>query len=117
MPGCVSDNETPFRCREIPVGDIDGDALFPFRFEPVGEEREIDLNFPVCGRKVPYRLELVFKNRFRIMEEAADEGGFPVIHASGWRKPEQGVLLVSLQKCFERGQKYPSRFFCSIELS
>ena len=42
VPGRVGEDELPARGREAPVGHVDGDALFAFRLQPVGEQREID---------------------------------------------------------------------------
>jgi hypothetical protein len=42
VPRRVGENELPPRGREVPVGDVDRDALLPLGLEAVGEEREVD---------------------------------------------------------------------------
>ena len=39
----VSDDEFPFRGREITVSDVDGNSLFAFGFQSVGEQGEVDV--------------------------------------------------------------------------
>ena len=52
-PGRVGDDERAARGREIAVGDIDRDALLALVFEPVEQQREIDV---VAGRAEAPRL-------------------------------------------------------------
>ena len=39
----VGDDELATRRREVAVRDIDGDALFAFGPQPIGEQREVDV--------------------------------------------------------------------------
>ena len=43
MSRSIRYNEAPFLCRKIPVGNINGDALFPLRHQTVQEQGIIDL--------------------------------------------------------------------------
>ncbi len=70
--------------------------------------------------------DLVFVNALGIVQQAADQGGFAVIHAAGGGEPQQILLLVLPEKAFDvrrwplegcRHQKYPSRFLISIDPS
>ena len=44
MARCIRDDKTPLLGRKISVGDINGDALFPLRHEPVQKQGIIDLS-------------------------------------------------------------------------
>jgi hypothetical protein len=43
VPRGVGDDELPLRRREVPVGDVDRDALLPLGAQAVGEQREVDV--------------------------------------------------------------------------
>ncbi len=41
VPGRVRDDQSPSRGGHEPIGDIDGDPLFPLRGETIGQQRQI----------------------------------------------------------------------------
>ncbi len=89
----VRDDEFAARRGEVAVGDVDGDALFALGAEAVGEEREVDLAggggaFALDG------LDLVFVDGLRVVEQAADEGGFAVVDGAGGGEAEEVFLAL-----------------------
>ena len=80
----VRDDEFPFRCGEVAVGDIDRDSLFALGLEAIGEEGEVHILITAAARGFLHGFELVFEDGFGIVKKAADESGFAVIDgASG----------------------------------
>ena len=60
----VGDDERAPRCREVAIGDVDRDTLLMLGFEPVDQERVVDI---VSGRaeffRIPFeRCELVVED-------------------------------------------------------
>ena len=43
MPGSIRDDELALRCREIPVGDVNGNALLPFGTQTIRQKGQIDM--------------------------------------------------------------------------
>ena len=70
----------PARRGEIAVGDVNRDALLAFGAQAVGEVGEIDLAAAGDVGGAFERLELVFHQRLRIVEQPADERGLAVVH-------------------------------------
>ncbi len=44
MTGCIGDDELALGCRKIFVSDIDGNALFAFGAQAIGQQGQIDLS-------------------------------------------------------------------------
>jgi hypothetical protein len=91
VPGRVGDDERAPRSREEAVGDINRDALLPLVFQPVEQQREIDI---VAGRAEALRLalepfELVVQNQPGVVKQPADQRRFAVIDRSAGQKPQQ----------------------------
>src|SRR5262249_12259499 len=71
------------------------------------------------------RMDLVLVNRFGIVEQPADQGRFPIVHAAGRREAQQLFALLGFEEVLDvecripsrRHQKYPSRFLISMEPS
>jgi hypothetical protein len=59
MPGCVRDDEFATRRGKVPVGDVDGDALFALRAKTIGKICEIDLAAARNVRGALERFELI----------------------------------------------------------
>ena len=102
-----------------PIGDVDGDALLALGFETVDEQGEIEI---LAGRTVARRIlgergELIFENQFRIVEQPPDQSGLAVIHRAAGDEAKQILGLAGSQRALETEvhQKYPSRFFFSID--
>ena len=68
---------------EISVGHVDRDALFPFRAQAVGEQRQVGAVGTAVVTGARHRVELVFEDRLRVEQEPSDQGGFAVVDAAG----------------------------------
>jgi hypothetical protein len=91
VPGSIRDDKTPFRRGKIAVGNIDRDALFPFRFKTVSDEGIIQVSLPV-DRGIPFQcFQLVFEDGFRVEKEAPDQGRLAIINTPGRGKPQQVI--------------------------
>ncbi len=112
---------------EEAIGDINGDALFAFGLKPIHQQREIDIvarSAVLAGILLQGR-QLIVEQQFGIVKQPADQGGLAVIHAAAGQKPQQRLLFLLGKIGFQIGdggfgregghQKYPSRFFFSIE--
>jgi hypothetical protein len=93
----VRDNELSRRCREVAVGDVDGDPLLALRLEAIGEEREIDLR-PGHLRRAPYRSQLVVVDPVRVVQQPPDERRLAVVHRAHGDEPQEIPLGVDHQK-------------------
>ena len=114
VAGSVGDDERANGRREVAVGDVDGDALFPFGFETVDEQGEIDVvlgGSELLGVALE-RGKLIVENQLLFKQQAADEGGLPVVHRAAGQEFESGKSGGSDSLVH---QKYPSRFFFSID--
>ena len=109
----VCDDEFSFWCSEVAVGDVDGDSLFSFCSESVGEEGKVEFFSSLVAEAFKV-FELVLEDGFAVVEESSDEGAFSVINASGGGESEKFDVVVVFS--IER-QKYPSFFRSSIAFS
>ena len=89
VAGRVGDDEFAARRGEVAVGDVDGDALLALGAKTVGEIGEIDLAAAGDVGGALERLELVFHQRLRIVEQPADERGLAVIHRAAGVEAEK----------------------------
>ncbi len=121
----VGDDDLAPARGEVAVGHVDGDALLALGAQAVGEEREVNL---LARAGALHRRHLVLEEAIALVEEPANQGGLPIIDGAHHHQPQQlllGVLgeealelfLVVLQLYGGGHQKYPSRFFSSIEPS
>ena len=125
MPRRVGDDEgAPWR-REVAVGDVDRDALFALRGKTVEKEGEVELaslrsDALRIGRQ---RVELVLEERAALIEQPADQRALPVVDAAARQEAQEVAILALLEQRldvdgYDRcAQKYPSRFFFSIDAS
>ncbi len=92
----VGDDELPPRCREVAIGNVDRDSLLPLGFESVGQEREIDVAAGTpLGRRVGLETgEGVLVDHLRVVEQAPDEGGLPIVDRATGQEPEQVLAFV-----------------------
>ena len=95
----VGDDELAFLGREKAIGDVDRDTLFALGGKPVDEQGEVDIltlrahAFAV----VLERGELVLEDHLRIVEQAADQRRFAIIHAAAGDEAQHRLVLVLLE--------------------
>ena len=94
MAGRVGDDERAPLGREKPVGDVDGDALLALVFEPVEQQRQVDV---VSGGAEPLRLalegrQLVGEDRVGVVEQPADQGRLAVIDRAAGEEAQQRLF-------------------------
>ena len=130
MAGRVGDDELARRRREEAIGDVDGDALLALGLQPVDQKGEIDVlaGCAELARRVLDIGQLVLEDQLGVVEKAADQGRLAVVHRSAGEEPQQALVLLGgeihaepgaggvLGRLFKaRHQKYPSRFFFSMD--
>jgi hypothetical protein len=90
--------------------DVDRDALLALRRQPVEQQREVEL--PVDGAVAPRvrleRRQLVVEDQPGLEQQAPDQRRLAVVDGAAGDEAQQALLS-------QRGQKYPSCFFFSIE--
>ena len=110
VAGSVGKNEPAALGLEITVRDIDRNALFALGCEAVHQQGVIDraaLDRAVATAVAFERLHHVVRNAATLVEQPADERGLAVVHAAAGQDAKKRL----------GHQKYPSRFFFSIEAS
>ena len=85
----VGQDELAPRGGEVPVGDVDGDALFAFGLQAVGEQREVDRPGDAVLRRLLDRRHLIFIDGARVVQQPPDERALPVVHAAGCTNPQE----------------------------
>src|SRR5882724_6460959 len=94
MPRSIGNDErAPVRC-EKSVGHIDRDALLALSLKPIDKQSEIDV---LADRAVTPRIalecnELIFEDKLRVIQEAADQRRLPVIDRSARQKSQELFL-------------------------
>jgi hypothetical protein len=68
---------------EIPVGDVDRDALLAFGAQAVGEQRQVRVAVAAPLRGLLDVLELVLEDRLGVVEQPPDQGRLAVVHRPG----------------------------------
>src|SRR4029077_16064599 len=106
VAGRVGEDELAARRREVAVGYVDRDALFALRLQAVGEQREVDRAGIAVLRGLLDGGDLILVHRSRVVQQPPDQRALPVVDAARRADPQEA-----------RHQKYPSRFFNSIEPS
>ena len=128
VPGRVGDHERAVGRGEEAIGDVDRDALLALGLQAVDQQREIDV---VAGGAVALgilgeRRQLILEDELGIVQQPPDQRGLAVVdRAAGDEAQEIPVgiavadaVLIALPRLVCRHgihQKYPSRFFFSIE--
>jgi hypothetical protein len=74
---------------EVPVCDVDRDALLALRSQPVGEEGEVDVAVAAPAGRLLDVLELVLEDRLGVVEKPADERRLAVVDRSGCREADE----------------------------
>ena len=105
----IRQDESPPRRLEITIRHIDGDALVTLGRQPIDQQRIIQAAFdrPEPARVPLQRRHEIVGNGAALEQQPADEGRFAVIDAAAGEYPQNGI----------GHQKYPSRFFFSMDAS
>ena len=88
MAGGVGNNKFAFGRGKVAIGHVDGDALFSFSAQAVGEQREIHISVTPLAAGPLHCFQLIFKNGFAIIQQAANQGTFAVIHTASGGKAQ-----------------------------
>ena len=136
MTGRIGDDELALGRRKKPVGHINGNALLALCLKPVNQKRKVEIfacraMFAAVFFK---RRQLVFEYQFRVVKQTPDECRLSVVHRAAGEKTQHGLafllaqkrrdlrigdiihcIILDLQLAKGGHQKYPSRFFFSIE--
>ena len=103
-PGRIGDDELPLGRGEIAIRDVDGDALFALRAQPVGEQREVHGARGFIHGGFGDGAELVLVHTFGVVKQAADERGFSVIDAAAGEEAEQVLFFLTPQELVDSAQ-------------
>ena len=88
VAGGVGDDELAARRREVAIGNVDGDALLALGAQTIGEVGEVDDTAAGDVGGALQRLELVFHQVLRVVEQPSDERGFAVVHRAAGVEPQ-----------------------------
>ena len=120
VAGGVGDDELAPGRREVAVGDVDGDALFPLGAQAVGQQGQVGVVLAPVPAGPLDRLQLIGEDRLGVVEQPPDQRPLAVVDRAGRREPQD------IHPGGERGappaadrvhQKYPSRFRSSMAAS
>ena len=89
VAGSVGDDELAGRRREVAIGHVDGDALFPLGAQSVGEQREVRAFFAPQTRGVLDRFERVLEDLLRVVQQPTDERALAVVDRPRGGEPQQ----------------------------
>src|SRR5690606_4201847 len=131
----VGDDELALGSGEEAVSDVDRDALLALRFQPVDQRREIDVLTcrPMFARIALERGKLILEDQLGVVEKPADQCRLAIVYRSTGEEAQECLVLLlgeigadilhlgglgsghSLFGNIVHDQKYPSRFFFSME--
>src|SRR6202035_5306037 len=83
VAGGVGDDELPPRCREVPVGDVDRDALLALGPQAVGEQGEVGALLAAVPRGALHRGELVLEDGLGVEQQPPNQGRLAVVDRAG----------------------------------
>ena len=72
VPRRVCDNEFSARSGEVPVGNVNRDALFAFRSQPIRQKGKVKVFVPSLLACLFDCLELIFEDCLGVMKESSD---------------------------------------------
>jgi hypothetical protein len=87
----VGQHELALRRREVPVGDVDRDALLTLGAQAVDQQRQVRGRQTLVDRRALHGLDLVGQHGLRVIEQAADQRRLAVVH--GARRGEAQEVL------------------------
>jgi hypothetical protein len=96
VPGRVGDDELAPGGREVPVGDVDRDALLALGPQAIGEQRQVHVLFAAQLARALDRVVLVVEDRLAVVEQSADQGRLAVVDAP--RRGEAQKLHVEIAR-------------------
>ena len=99
MAGRVGDDELALRRGEEAIGHVDGDALLALGFQPVDQQREVNLlaGCAVAARIALQRGELVLEDQLGVVEQAADQRRLAVVDGTTGEKAQEGAPVVVVE--------------------
>ncbi len=136
VPGRVRDDEFALRCREVTIGNIDGDALLALGSQTIRQQRKVDgpiaRAIHAAGADAG---KLILVDALGVVEQTPNQRALAVVDRPGRGEAQQFLIEMRVQKgseafltrCIRWGgiqvqfgelhQKYPSRFFISMDPS
>ena len=95
----VGDNELALVGGEIPVGNINGDALLALRLQAVHQQGQVQL---LAGGAHPGTVgfqagHVILIDHLGVMEQAADQRAFTVVHAAAGKQAQEFLVFVLFQ--------------------
>ena len=88
VAGGVGDDELAPRRREVPVGDVDRDALLALGPQAVGQQGEVGALLAAVPRGALDRGELVLEDGLGVEEQPPDQGRLAVVDRAGGGEPQ-----------------------------
>src|SRR5579863_2707759 len=82
MAGGIRNDEFSSGRTEIFISDVDGDSLFSFSAQAIGEQCQIYTSFLFIPALSFQSLQLVTQYAFTIVQESADQSTLSVIHTA-----------------------------------
>ena len=89
MSRSIGDDKLAFRCGEIAVSHIDGDALFALSTETIREQSQVHFLITAALASSLHRLQLVFENRLAVIKQSSYQSTLSIVHAARSREAEQ----------------------------
>ncbi len=110
----IGDDERALFGSEVAIGHVDGDALLAFGLEPVDQQREVDrlASRAELLRVALERRKLVVEDELLLVQHPPDQRGLAVVDRAAGEET-QGREGREIGRNIH--QKYPSRFFFSID--
>ena len=91
VPRGVGEHERAGGGREVPVGDVDRDALLALGAQTVGEQRQVDRVAAAVAADAFDGRKLVRENRLGVVQQPADQRGLAVVDGAGRGQAQQVV--------------------------
>ena len=85
----VGDDELAPGGLEVPIGDVDRDALLALGAQAVGQQSEVDVAVAAALGGLHDVLELILEDRLGVVQQAADQRRLAVVDRSGGGEPQQ----------------------------
>ena len=95
----VGNDELAFAGAEVPIGHIDGDALFTFTFESIHQKRKVRLftRGTALDAVAGDGLKLVFVDHFGVVQKASNERALAIINTAAREETQELFPFMLLQ--------------------